>query len=185
MRALFLDRDGTLIEDRHYLADPEGVRLLPGAAEALARIGRAGIPVVLVTNQSGIGRGFYGEEEFRAVQRRVDELLAAQGARLDAVYHCPHAPDATPACDCRKPLPGLFLRAARERELETRGSWFVGDRLRDVLPGLELGGRVALLLVGETRETRETPPEGVPAFGSWRELADALLADLAPAPGAA
>jgi D-glycero-D-manno-heptose 1,7-bisphosphate phosphatase len=175
VRALFLDRDGTLIEDRHYLADPAGVALIPGAGEALARIGQAGIPVVVVTNQSGIGRGLFGEEEFRAVQRRLEEELAAHGARLDAVYHCPHAPDADPPCDCRKPLPGLFQRAARDLELELEGSWFVGDRLRDVLPGLELGGRAALLVTGDAGEAA---PEGVPVFSAWEPLADALLADL-------
>jgi D-glycero-D-manno-heptose 1,7-bisphosphate phosphatase len=182
VRALFLDRDGTLIEERHYLADPEGVQLLPGAGEALSRIGRAGIPTVLVTNQSGIGRGLYGEEEFRAVQRRVEEELAAHGARLSAVYHCPHAPDADPPCDCRKPLPGLFRRAARDLDLELEGSWFVGDRLRDVLPGLELGGRAALLTIGDGGEVA---PEGVPVFSVWETLADAVLADLtAPEEGA-
>ncbi|HEX7239268.1 MAG TPA: HAD-IIIA family hydrolase, partial [Longimicrobiaceae bacterium] len=101
--AVFLDRDGTVIHDAHYLADPEGVRLLPGAAEAVARLNRAGVPVVLVTNQSGIGRGLFSEADFRAVQDRVEALLAAGGARIDAVYHCPHAPDADPPCDCRKP----------------------------------------------------------------------------------
>jgi D-glycero-D-manno-heptose 1,7-bisphosphate phosphatase len=143
--AVFLDRDGTVIEDRHYLGSPDGVRLLPGAAAAIARLNQAGVPVVLVSNQSGIARGFFSEDDFHAVQRRLADLLAAEGARLDAAYHCPHGPDDPAPCDCRKPATGLFLRAAREHGLDLARSWFVGDRLRDVQPGVALGGRGILL----------------------------------------
>ena len=136
--AVFLDRDGTLIHDRHYLSDPAGVELLPGAADAIARLNRAGAFVVLVTNQSGIGRGLYGEEEYRAVHARLVELLAAQGARLDADYHCPLAPDAPDPEAMRKPGAGMFLRAAREHGLDPAASWYVGDRARDVAAA---GGR--------------------------------------------
>ena len=100
---LFLDRDGTIIEDAHYLGESERVRLLPGAADAIARVNRAGIPVVVVTNQSGIGRGFYDMAAYREVAARLDALLADHGAHLDATYLCPHTPDARPPCDCRKP----------------------------------------------------------------------------------
>lgn len=157
---VFLDRDGTVIVDRHYPGDPDAVELLPGAAEAVARLNRAGLPVLLVTNQSGIGRGLISEADFHAVQLRVQELLAAAGARVDGVYHCPHAPDAEPRCECRKPLTGLFRRAAAEHAVAPERSWFVGDRSRDVLPGLELGG-MAMLLTGtrEGAETEEVPPQ--------------------------
>ncbi|MBV9773562.1 MAG: HAD family hydrolase, partial [Gemmatimonadetes bacterium] len=128
--AVFLDRDGTVIHDAEYLSDPAGVRLMPGAGEAVARLNRAGIPVVLVTNQSGIGRGYFTEADFRAVQARLAEVLAAAGARLDAVYYCPHGPD--DGCDCRKPALGLWLRAAREMGLDLERSWYVGDRARDL-----------------------------------------------------
>ena len=99
--AVFLDRDGTVIEDRHHLSDPAGVRLLPGAAEAVAALNRAGLPVILVTNQSGIGRGIFTEEQFAAVQAQVELLLAEAGARIDRVYLCPHSPEMTPPCRCR------------------------------------------------------------------------------------
>jgi D-glycero-D-manno-heptose 1,7-bisphosphate phosphatase len=143
--AVFLDRDGTLIHDRHYLSDPAGVELLPGAAAGVARLNRAGCFVALVTNQSGIGRGWFGEAEYAAVHARLVELLAAEGARLDAEYHCPLAPgDPDPARE-RKPGPGMYLRAAREHGLDLAAAWYVGDRLRDVAAARELGGRGILL----------------------------------------
>jgi D-glycero-D-manno-heptose 1,7-bisphosphate phosphatase len=129
-RAAFLDRDGTLIEDRGYLADPVGVRLLPGAAESVATLADAGYEVVVVTNQSGVARGLFDETTLAAVNRRVADLLAAANprARIAAFYCCPHLT----GCDCRKPSPGLFLRAARERGLDLARSLAVGDSPRDV-----------------------------------------------------
>lgn len=158
--AVFLDRDGTVIEDPGYLGDPAGVRLLPGAAAAIARLNRAGLPVILVTNQSGIGRGIYDEAAFRSVQRRLTELLEREGARLDAVYFCPHAPDRNPPCDCRKPALGLFRRAAAEHRIDLASSYFVGDRARDLAPAAEWGGTG--ILVGDE------PGEHLPA-GAARE----------------
>jgi D-glycero-D-manno-heptose 1,7-bisphosphate phosphatase len=156
-KAVFLDRDGTLIHDRHYLGDPEGVELLPSAASAVARLNRAGIPVILVTNQSGIGRGIFTEADFEAVQRRIEQHLAEHGARLDAVYHCPHAPDHRPPCDCRKPAPGMFMRAARDHGLDLARSVFIGDRVRDIAPAGALGAPA--FLVRTTDTAHETPPQ--------------------------
>jgi len=152
--AVFLDRDGTLIRDRHYLADPEGVELVPGADVAIGRLNRAGVPVVLATNQSGIGRGLFGEPEFQAVQRRIAEMLDDAGARLDAVYHCPHAPGHAPPCDCRKPADGLFRRAARDLGLDLARCVFIGDRARDLAPAAAHGA-LAVLVPGD-------PPTGEP-----------------------
>src|SRR5690606_21848860 len=132
--AVFLDRDGTIVVERNYLADPARVELVPGAAAALRALAEAGYALVVVTNQSGIARGLYGEGEFRAVQRRIEELLAREGIRLDGVYHCPHHPDYTGPCECRKPAVGLYLRAARELGLDLSRSVCIGDRLKDVLP---------------------------------------------------
>jgi D-glycero-D-manno-heptose 1,7-bisphosphate phosphatase len=142
---VFLDRDGTIIEDRDHLGDPEGVRLLPGAAEAIARLNRADLPAIVVTNQSGIGRGYFDEAAYFAVRDRVERLLAERGARLAATYHCPHAPDAAPPCPCRKPRPHLFQRAAREHRLDLARSYFIGDRCRDLEPGVSAGGTGYLL----------------------------------------
>lgn len=140
-RAVFLDRDGTLIRDAEYIRDPAEVELLPGAANALRRLNDAGIPVVVVTNQSGIARGFFTESDYQRVHARMEELLAAErGARIDATYFCPHHPDFTGPCDCRKPRTLLFERAATQLGLSTEGSWYLGDRLRDIQPARQLLG---------------------------------------------
>ena len=175
--AVFLDRDGTVIEDRHYLADPDGVRLLPGAGAAIARLNRAGIPVILVTNQSGIGRGYFDGSAFAAVQDRLRELLALDEARLDAVYHCPHRPDELSPCDCRKPSTGLFLRAAVEHSLSLRDSFFIGDRPRDVQPALELGGNG--ILVGTARSPEDQQPDSSDLFPRVASLSEAVALVLA------
>lgn len=170
--AVFLDRDGTVIVDRKYLGDPAGVELLPGAAAAIARLNRAGRPVILVTNQSGIGRGYFSRADFEAVQARLEQLLHGEGAQLDAVYLCPHAPGVSPECDCRKPAPGLFLRAAREHDLELRTAFYVGDRLRDVAFGVESGGTGILV---EEGEGELSGPAGVLRTASLAEAVDLIL----------
>ena len=143
--AVFLDRDGTIIADVGYLGDPDRVRLLPGAAEAIGRLNRAGLLAVVVTNQSGIARGLFDEEAYEATRRRLDRLLADQGARLDGQYHCPHHPELSGPCQCRKPGLQLYRRAAEELAIDLTASWWVGDRLRDVQPATALGGRGIVL----------------------------------------
>ena len=173
--AVFLDRDGTLIHDRHYLSDPAGVELLPGAGEAVARLNRAGLFVVLVTNQSGIGRGRFGEDEYRAVHARLVGLLAERGARLDADYHCPLAPDAPDPEAMRKPGAGMFLRAAREHGLDPAASWYVGDRARDVAPARALGGRAVLVRGAQTEADAAGADGSVAAVDSLAEAVDLIL----------
>lgn len=145
--AVFLDRDGTLIEDPGYLADPAGVRLLPGVPEALRRLTAAGVARVVITNQSGIGRGLYDEIAFRAVEAEMEHQLAAAGATIDAVYHCPHTTDA--GCDCRKPGVALHRQAIAALGLDPLRSWCVGDRLGDVHAAAALGARAILVRTGE------------------------------------
>lgn len=176
--AVFLDRDGTLIEDRHYLRDPDQVHLLPGAADAVRRLNAAAIPAVVVTNQSGIARGLLTEADYAATARRLDELLAARGARLDGHYHCPHLPDVTGPCDCRKPGPLLYERAARDLDLDLAASWWVGDRERDLGAADRLGGRAILLLTGagldESRQPGEAPrPVAVDLLTAVAHILDA------------
>ena len=146
--AVFLDRDGTLILERDYLADPEGVTLVPGALEALRLLRDAGFILVVVTNQSGIGRGLYGLEDYHAVAGRVERLLGSHGIRLHGTYFCPHYPDVTGPCQCRKPATGLFRAAAKDLGVDLASSFFVGDRVRDVLPARELGGTGILVRTG-------------------------------------
>jgi D-glycero-D-manno-heptose 1,7-bisphosphate phosphatase len=150
--AAFLDRDGTIIYDVDYLRDPEEAVLIPGAAAAIAQLNARSVPVVVVTNQSGIARGLLSQADYDAVRDRVDELLAVQGARIDATYVCPHHPDITGPCDCRKPATLLYRRAALEHGFDLAQSSYVGDRWRDVAPARELGGR-GILVAGPS-----TPP---------------------------
>lgn len=147
--AVFLDRDGTIIADTGYLHRPENVHLLPGAAAAIRRLNEAGWRVVVVSNQSGIARGRYAEQDYRAVEHRLAELLSAEQARIDASFLCPHHPQFTGPCECRKPGTKLFRDAAAQLGLDLTRSWFVGDRAGDVTPARALGGRGVLVLTGE------------------------------------
>ena len=151
--AAFLDRDGTIIVDVEFIARPEDVQLLPDAAAAIARLNAAAIPVVVITNQSGIARGYFSEAAYERVRDRVAELLAAGGAHIDATYHCPHHPDISGPCECRKPGTLLHRRAAADLGLDLTRSAGIGDRWRDIAPALELGGRG--LLVSHA----STPPD--------------------------
>ena len=148
--AVFLDRDGTLIRDAHFIGSPDRVEILPGAAEAICRLNAAKWPVIVVTNQSGIARGRFTVADYDRVQRRTDQLLAAQGAHIDATYLCPHHPDFTGPCECRKPSTALFRQAAATLDLDLARSWYFGDKLRDVLPARELGGHGVLIPTAET-----------------------------------
>ena len=144
-RAAFLDRDDTLVVDRHYMNDPDQLELLPGAAVAIRELAAEGIPSILCTNQSGIARGLLTEDEYTRVEERVRLDFADAGARIDATYHCPHHPAITGQCSCRKPALGMYEQARDELGLDTATSLFVGDRWRDVGPGIELGGRAILV----------------------------------------
>lgn len=146
--AVFLDRDGTLIADTGFVRDPDQVRLLPGVAQAVARLNAAGLPVIVVTNQSGIARGMLTEATYRAVADRVSALLGAEGAHLTATYHCPHYPGISGPCACRKPGTLLYERAAEEHGLDLKRSWWIGDRERDILPARAFGGTGILLQPG-------------------------------------
>ena len=160
LRAVFLDRDGTLIEEGTYLSDPERVVLLPGAASALSELRDAGFALVVVTNQSGIARGLYGENEYHAVAQRLDDLLAEAGSSVDATMYCPHHPDFGPACQCRKPATGMFRQAAAELGLDLADSYYVGDKALDVAPALELGGVGVLVRTGDGMDEAARVPAG-------------------------
>lgn len=152
-RALFCDRDGTLIHDAHYLRTPEAVRLLDGTGAMLRAFRDAGWALVVVTNQAGIARGLITPAEYEAVRARLDALLAAEGVTLDASYHCPHHPDFTGPCRCRKPGTALYEAAARDLSLDLGASAWIGDRWHDVAPAQVFGGR-GLLVPSE-----DTPDE--------------------------
>jgi D-glycero-D-manno-heptose 1,7-bisphosphate phosphatase len=168
--AVFLDRDGTLIEDAHYIGKPEQVVLVAGAAEAVRRLNRADIPAIIVTNQSGIARGYFTEDDYERVWARVRELLAERGARVDATYMCPHHPDFSPPppCECRKPGTLMFQEAAIQHDVDLARSWYIGDKLRDVLPARVLGGHGILV------PTPDTPAREVEEAGRDFEVANSL-----------
>jgi len=162
-RAAFLDRDGTIIEDVHYISNPDDVRLRPGAAEAIATLNDAGVAVVIITNQSGIARGLFTVEGYGRVQGRMAEMLAARGARIDATYYCPHHPDVTGECGCRKPGTLLFDEAIADLDIDASASMFAGDRLRDVVPARTYGGAAFLVSAPSTPATDVT---GAAAVGA-------------------
>ena len=145
--ALFLDRDGTLIADAHYLADASRVQLLSGAAAAVAKANAAQVPVVVVTNQSGIARGLITQAQYEAVRDQTNTLLGAGGAAVLATYHCPHWGHPKEPCECRKPGLGMYREAAAAYHLDLTHSAYIGDRWRDVQPALATGG-IGILVPG-------------------------------------
>ena len=159
-KAVFLDRDGTLNEEVGYLNHLSRFRLLPGAAEAVRLLNRAGWKAVVVSNQSGVARGYFPESVLRAAEERLQAELAGEGAVLDATYYCLHHPEALlPAyrqnCPCRKPRPGLLLRAASELGIDLGASWLIGDRLLDVETAHNAGAKGILVLTGYGRGERD------------------------------
>lgn len=173
--AVFVDRDGTVITDADYLSDPERVTLLPGVEGAIRRLRAAGYPVVLVTNQGGIARGLYTESDYRAVAARLDHLLRGADAAADATYFCPHHPDFDGPCECRKPRTGLYLRAARDHGIEPAASWYVGDKISDVLPARTLGGRGILVRTGYGAAEEARLPAGFQVADDLGGAVDLIL----------
>jgi D-glycero-D-manno-heptose 1,7-bisphosphate phosphatase len=176
--AVFLDRDGTIIEDVGYLDVIERIALFPWSVDSIRALNRAGLPVVIVTNQSGVARRYFTEAFVEETHRALDRLLAAGGARVDAYYYCPHHPDGTVAeyrrqCDCRKPARGLVDRAARDLGLDPERSYVVGDKWLDVGLARAVGARAILVRTGTGAVEERRPPAGV--------AADAVVDNLAAA----
>ena len=182
LSAVLFDRDGTVIFDRHYLSDPAGVELIPGTGEALACLGRENIASFLVSNQSGIGRGYFPESGWYACQARLDELLEEYGAKLVDTRFCPHAPEVQ--CDCRKPGTGMWESLREQHGLEAGSCAMVGDKPEDLRFGINAGLVAAVLvLTGKGEKSAEKlgldsseikrhgfmpiPAENIPA--EWQE----------------
>jgi len=143
-KAVFLDRDDTIIKDSGYINDPEDVNLLPGAARGLLQLRSMGYKLVLVSNQSGVARGIVTEKALGDIHERLEELLAKEGAYLDGIYYCPYHPEGSVAkyrreSELRKPNPGMLLRAAEQFDIELGASWAIGDSQRDIEAGLRAG----------------------------------------------
>lgn len=178
--ALFLDRDGTIIEDVDYLSGPEQIRLIPGAAGAIAEANRVGMKVIVVTNQSGVARGRFPESQVAVVHARLSELLHDEGAQIDGYYYCPHLPTADVAsyrqeCQCRKPRPGMLVTAAHEHGLDLSQSWMIGDKLSDLEAGAAVGCRTILVRTGHgAKQQRSTPDDVLHLIAVVDHLADAV-----------
>lgn len=178
MSAVFLDRDGTLIDEVGYLDRVDRVVLYPYATDAIRALNRARIPIVLVTNQSGIARGFFSPAVVEEVHRHIAGLLALGGAHIDAYYYCPHHPDGrvpefAVRCDCRKPGRALVDRAARELGIDPARSFTVGDRWLDVGLARTIGGRGVLVRTGYGALEEQRRPEGISADAVVNNLAEA------------
>lgn len=183
--AIFLDRDGTIIEDVGYLGDPSGVVLLPGAAEAIRRFRDAGFRVVVVSNQSGVARGLFDEAALANVHARMVELLTEQGATLDGAYYCPYldGPEAKVASyrrdsELRKPKPGMLLQAARELGIDLKRSWTIGNSPSDVEAGRRGGCRT--IWIESNGAAGEAAPAGALRARGLREAADLVYDAMEP-----
>jgi D-glycero-D-manno-heptose 1,7-bisphosphate phosphatase len=156
--ALFLDRDGTLVEARHYPSRPADLVLYPGLGPGLRLLQAAGWKVVVITNQSGLARGLFAETDLDLMHDHLRAVLAAEDVTIDGIYFCPHHPEGVVAglsiaCDCRKPMPGMLHRAAADLGIDLSASWFLGDILDDVQAGTRAGCRTVLIDLGT-----ESPP---------------------------
>jgi D-glycero-D-manno-heptose 1,7-bisphosphate phosphatase len=181
--ALFLDRDGVVIDDTHYVGTIDQIRWIAGSAAAVRLANNAGYVVVVVSNQSGVARGLFGEADVETIHQHIREHFQAEsGATFDRFYFCPH--HATEGidryrvdCECRKPKPGMLLRAARELDLDLSRSWLIGDRASDIQAGLSAGCRTILVRTGYGKNVEL--PEGSPSL-VCADLAGAVAAILGP-----
>lgn len=175
--AIFLDRDGTVTEEVGYINHIDRAKMYTWAAEAIRMLKSTGFPVIIVTNQSGVGRGYFTEELVGLVHRRIQEELAAEGTNLDAFYYCPHHPSAVleayrQACRCRKPSTGMADEAAKRFGIDLKASYMVGDTYRDMQTGFNMGARTVLLMTGYGRGEYEHHR------GNWSRMPDLIAENL-------
>ncbi len=186
-RAIFLDRDGTISQEVGYIHDIGHLRLLPNSAKAIRMLNRSGIKVIVVTNQSGVARGYYSEDHVRRVNDRLTALLKAEGVELDGIYYCPHHPTEgsgayTQSCHCRKPEPGMLLQAASDQHVDLGRSFVVGDKLTDMEMAHRVGAKGVLVLTGygqeEIGKKGETGPEPDRIVSDLEEAVEWILSQL-------
>jgi len=176
---VFIDRDGTLNVEKNYLHRYEDWEWIPGSVEMLGALREAGFLAIVVTNQAGVGRGYYDEAAIARLHALVDEDLLAAGSGIDAYYYCPHHPEHGEVrdCDCRKPAPGMLRKAQREWNIALEDSWMVGDKLSDINAGLAAGTRCILVRTGYGHEEEERCPPGVFVVADFAEAAALILRD--------
>jgi D-glycero-D-manno-heptose 1,7-bisphosphate phosphatase len=176
-RFVVLDRDGTIIVERYYLSDPDDVELLPGAASGLRQLRKMGLGLVVVTNQSGIGRGFFDQARLGMIHQRFSQLLDSEGVGLDGIYFCPHVPE--DKCSCRKPCTGLLEAASREHGFDATSCFVIGDKASDVKLGQLAGATTFLVSTGYgaqvTRDGEANPDYSVAGLPDAAEIIQSLL----------
>jgi histidinol-phosphate phosphatase family protein len=171
--AVFLDRDGTVIFDKNYLSLPEQVKLYSYAADSINRLRAAGFKVIIVTNQSGVTRQIFTEQDLRKIHKRFEFLLKKAGAKIDAIYYCPHTDKNF--CNCRKPKPGMVLQGAKDFNINLEKSYTVGDSIRDYLLGYNAGGKGILTLTGRGKKQQtEIAQEKIKPMAICKTLKEAV-----------
>jgi D-glycero-D-manno-heptose 1,7-bisphosphate phosphatase len=178
-KAVFLDRDGTIIEDTGYISAPEEVKFIPGAIEAVKKLNQAGYKVIIISNQSGVARGILNEAMLQSIDKTMHRKILNGGAHIDGSYYCPHHPEHgvypyRQYCECRKPHPGLIKKATREHEIDLSKSFMVGDKATDIETGKRAGVKTLFVLSGrgaeETKELKEKPDhlaDNLPEAAEW------------------
>lgn len=175
--AIFLDRDGTIIEDVGYASTPEQLRFIPGSIEAIQQLNTAGYKVIVITNQSGVARGLLSEDMLQTIDKIIRKQVLSGGGHIDDIYYCPHHPDHgvypyRQACECRKPHPGLIKKATAAHHLDLSASFLVGDKASDVETGKRAGVRTVLVETGHGSKEKEALRERPEHFA--KNLADAV-----------
>jgi D-glycero-D-manno-heptose 1,7-bisphosphate phosphatase len=178
-RAVFIDRDGTINEEKEYLFRTEDLAFIPGAPRAIRLLNEAGFLVIVVTNQSGVARGYYTEEDVHLLHRHIAAELDQQGARVDAWYYCPHHPSGRGSyslpCRCRKPLPGMLLEAAGRFDIDLESSVMIGDKLVDVEAGAAAGCRSVLVRTGYGSDEEQRCRSGIEVYDDLLQAAESLV----------
>jgi histidinol-phosphate phosphatase family protein len=172
-RAVFLDRDGTMIYDKNYLSSPEQVKLYVYCAQSINKLRKAGFKIIVVTNQSGIARGIFSLDDLKKIHKKFISLLKNQGAKIDGLYFCPHTDEDN--CECRKPKLGMVLAAAKEHNLDLKKSYFIGDSVRDYIVGENMGGKGILIRTGSgKKQEKKIKEEKIKPFAVCNTLKDAV-----------
>lgn len=171
---IVLDRDGVINEDSpDFIKSPAEWHAIPGSLEAIAALNKAGHSVVIASNQSGIGRGYFDKEDLKAIHEKMQKELAKVGAHIDAIFYCPHKPEDN--CECRKPKQGLYKQIAQKYP-QVKEFWVVGDALRDITPALEMGWNAVLVKTGKGKQTlKDSPNLPVPVYENLREWVEFIL----------
>ncbi|MFX1274400.1 MAG: D-glycero-beta-D-manno-heptose 1,7-bisphosphate 7-phosphatase [Promethearchaeota archaeon] len=161
-KAIFLDRDGVINEEMNYLSNPDDFKLIEGVIEALKILKQKGFLLILITNQAGIARGYFTIENLNSIHRKMKNLLEYENIFLDDIYYCPHHPDFTGECDCRKPKPGMILNAKEKYKIDLKESYMIGDTLNDIKAGYNANCKTVLVLTGYGSEEKKKIKEIIP-----------------------